>query len=292
MNLAFCLWLLDRRIRSGDRVEIMVHEPFLAFGEGSLRQNAPALVHRLMTITLLGAADRVWVSIPEWERRWKPYALGRRIPFHWLPIPSNIPIAEDNGATQDVRRKLAANGAFLIGHFGTYGQAVASVLEPVLLNLENDLSGPVLLMGIGSEAFRSRIIRKKQKLASRLFATGTLSPAELSCHVAACDLLIQPYPDGVSSRRTSFMAGLAHGKPIVTNTGRLTESLWADTQAVALAPRADADAFIRLLTQLRADDSTRIRMGFAARKLYKERFDISHTIAALQDGHLNYWCVS
>src|SRR6202171_1281001 len=35
MNLPFCLWLWRRAKLKHDRVEIMVHEPFLAFGEGS-----------------------------------------------------------------------------------------------------------------------------------------------------------------------------------------------------------------------------------------------------------------
>ena len=35
MNVTFCLWLW-RRARHGDRIELMVHEPFLAFWEGNL----------------------------------------------------------------------------------------------------------------------------------------------------------------------------------------------------------------------------------------------------------------
>ena len=57
MNVGFCLWL-GRRARRGDRVEIMVDEPYLAFGEGALRWSAAAAVHRVMTIILVsrGAA--------------------------------------------------------------------------------------------------------------------------------------------------------------------------------------------------------------------------------------------
>ncbi|HEV2905551.1 MAG TPA: hypothetical protein VGW32_10905, partial [Pyrinomonadaceae bacterium] len=49
MNLVFCLWLWLRSLR-GDRVELMVHEPSLGFGEGSWKHNVVAFVHRLMTI--------------------------------------------------------------------------------------------------------------------------------------------------------------------------------------------------------------------------------------------------
>ena len=90
MNVGFCLWLL-RRARRGDRVEIMVHEPYLAFGEGAIRWTAAASVHRVMTIILARAACRIWIAIPDWERRWRPYLLGRDVPFTWLPIPSSLP---------------------------------------------------------------------------------------------------------------------------------------------------------------------------------------------------------
>ena len=43
-----------------------------------------------------------------------------------------------------------------------------------------------------------------------------LANEEVSVHLSACDLMIQPYPDGISARRTSAMAALAHERPVVT----------------------------------------------------------------------------
>jgi len=284
MNLAFCLWLWSRSRRYGDKIEIMVHEPFLSFGEGNWRQDAAALVHRLMTVILLQAAERVWVSIPEWERRWRRYSLGSRAPFQWLPIPSNIPVVDDAGSVQDLRRRYTSDGGLLIGHFGTYGIPVASILEPVLLNnLAEDLADPsILLIGIGADRFRTELVRKAPGLAAKVHAADHLSAEAISIHIAACDLMIQPYPSGVSSRRTSLMAGLSHGKPIVTSSGDATEPLWAASGAVALAPAEDPDALSRLVKHLCADAGKRLDIGRAARQLYQDRFDISHTIASLR----------
>ena len=235
MNLAFCGWLWSRSVRHGDQVEVMVHQPFLPFRQ-AWRQNIAALVHRLMTIVLLRAADRIWVSIPEWERRWRPYAFGRPVPFQWLPIPSNIPVTDNISRIEAVRRRYASEGQLVIGHFGTYGAANISALEPILLKLRADSQDrTVLLMGMSSDSFRNQLIGKYPELGARVHATGTLTPEDLSSHIAACDLLIQPYIDGVSTRRTSFMAGLSHGKPIVTTIGQSTEPLWAPSGAVALA---------------------------------------------------------
>ncbi len=63
LNLPFCLWVW-RRARGGDSVHVMVHEPYLPFESRRLRQNVGAIVHRLMLMALLRAADRVWVSTP------------------------------------------------------------------------------------------------------------------------------------------------------------------------------------------------------------------------------------
>jgi glycosyltransferase involved in cell wall biosynthesis len=282
MNVGFCLWLWERS-RGGDRVDVMVHEASLGFGEGSWRQNIPALVHRLMTAILIRAATRIWISIPRWESRFRPYAFGRDVPFEWLPIPSNIPVVEDPAGIRALRKRYAPDGQPLIGHFGTYGPLVGPALEAILLAQEHTSSAAsMLLMGAGSDEYQRALDRKRPELTGRIHATGALASEDVSRHLSACDLLVQPFLDGVSSRRTSFMAGLSHGKPIVTNTGPATEPLWAGSGAVALVPNLEPGGFVAAMEQLFADENQRTRMADTARKLYQERFDLSHVIARLR----------
>jgi glycosyltransferase involved in cell wall biosynthesis len=283
MNLGFCWWLRNRVMRHGDRVEIMLHEPFLPFRAGSFRQSAAALVHRLMTVVLLRSTERVWMSIPGWESRWRPYALGRNIPFQWLPVPSGIPVYDNPAAVEAVRSKLAPGAEFLIGHFGTFGPPVTGLLAPILLALAAEpVSQRVLLMGRGSEEFREALIQETPKMAEFIEATGPLPAEDLSLHVAACDILIQPYPDGVSSRRTSFMAGICHGKPVVTTTGQLTEDCWAASGVVPIAQVGDVNQFVGLVDALRDHPAERHRLGQAARILYNDRFNIRHVVTTLR----------
>jgi hypothetical protein len=275
------MWLW-RRARRGDKVEIMVHEPFLPFGR-TWKQTGAALVHRMMTIVLLRGVDSVWMSIPAWEQRLRPYALGRAVPFRWLPIPSNIPVSNNARAIEAVRRKYAPNGELLAGHFGTHGWPITPMLESILIRLgEVAPQHRVLLMGIGSTEFREELLGRNPQLTPMIHATGALSPSDLSVHTAACDLVLQPYPDGVSSRRTSVMLGLSHGKAVVTTLGELSEPLWKETGALALAPAFDSNAFVDEIQKLSADPAERHRMGQAARKLYESRFDVSYTIQALR----------
>lgn len=284
MNLPFCLWLRRRALRHRDAVEMMVHEPYLSFGEGSLKQDGVAAVHRLMTMVLLDAAKRVWVSIPAWEARWRPYALRRRLPFQWLPVASNIAVVDDPKGVEAVRARYAPDGGHVVGHFGSYDRHIAKLLLQSLPSLlRSSGNSRVLLLGHGSETLRDDFVRAEPELGPRVHAAGTLAAKDLSLHISACDVLLQPYIDGVSSRRTSAMVGLAHGVPIATTTGRMTEPLWAESNAVALVPVGDIPALLSIVEQVLGDADCRGRMSAAARKLYDKHFDVKRTITALRE---------
>lgn len=289
MNVPFCLWLWKRARVAGDRVELMVHEPFCAFGEGTLKQDAAALVHRLMTTILLRATRRVWTSIPAWEKLWRPYALGRSVEFGWLPVPSTVPVAADASRVASLRARYAPRAdSMLVGHFGTYARHVAEQLAGLLpALLARNPSASALLIGSGGERLREELSRSQPSLGTRVHATGVLPPRELSSHLAACDLLVQPFPDGVSSRRTSVMAALAHGLPLVTNAGRLTEPLWAEGGAVKLVSAEGGEGatlWLAAVESLLSDAAARASLGRAARDFYRERFDAARVISELRRG--------
>ena len=140
----------------------------------------------------------------------------------------------------------------------------------------------VLLVGRGSAEFAGRLVSARPELAGRVAASGGLSGADAAAHLKACDLLIQPFPDGVSSRRTSAMAGLACGLPVVTNLGPLSEPVWAG--AVAAAPTPDPAAVARRAAGLLADPPGRAALAARAAALYRDSFALAHTVAALREG--------
>lgn len=280
MNLAFCEWLW-RRARQGDHIDVVAHEPFLGFWEGGLKQQAAAAVHRVMVTAMLRAARRVWVTIPAWKRALRPYA-PRRVVFDVLPVPSTVPVVSDPAAVQQVRAATVPPGTLLVGHFGTYGTPIVKALEPVVAELARD-NTRVLLLGRGGEAARRALIeRHGEGLGAFVIAPGALDAASLSLHLQACDIVVQPFPDGASGRRTSLMAALAHGRAVVTTIGRLSEPLWQESGAVAAVPSGDDAALAAAVNRLRADAAERARLGAAAAALYDERFDVRHTVERLR----------
>jgi glycosyltransferase involved in cell wall biosynthesis len=281
MNVRFCLWLAQRAW-SGDHVELMVHEPYLEFRRGPLRHAVMACVHRLMTIVLLGAARKVWISIPAWERLLRPYALGRNVPMQWLPVPGCVG-NESVASAAAIRLKYVADGRQLIGHFGSYGPAVTALLFTHLPPIMDGAFTPsLLLLGSGSEQCRDGLVRRYPSWETRVHAAGYVAASDLGAHIAACDLFVQPYPDGITSRRTSAMACLSSGRPVVTTTGHLSEPLWAETGAVAIADVTDSTAFASAVVNLLAHAEARAALGARGQQVYAERFSVTKVIDALR----------
>jgi glycosyltransferase involved in cell wall biosynthesis len=235
----------------------MVHEAGLGLWEAGLRHNIVAAVHRAMLVLLLRNATRVWMSIPAWEARLRPFAFGRKISFEWSPVPSNIPVAPQ-GADAD----------YPVGYFGQYDDPGIRVLMQILEAIPDRIA----LIGRGAE---------RVPMHARTIVVGETDPGRLSRAIASCWVMCHHYVDGVSGRRGTAMASLAHGKPVATVEGRLTEPLWRESGAVSLAPAGDSKALAANIRILLRDHDARLRLGQAGLKLYRERFSVDHTIAQL-----------
>ncbi|MGH7270711.1 MAG: glycosyltransferase family 4 protein [Polyangiaceae bacterium] len=278
VNLPFCGWIAALR---GIEVWVMFHE--VAVSPGGLRRwkrTMAAGAMRAMAAILVARADRLFVSIPSWEPMLRAVSL-RRPHVTWLPIPSNVPTRGSSANASAVRSRLMLReGGAIVGHFGTYGRLITPLLTQAIREvLTADDRRIALLVGQGSDAF-AREFERDPAMAGRVIGTGALDAEDLAEHLMACDALLQPYPDGVSTRRTSAMAGLALGVPIVTNDGYLTETVWRRSGAVELAP-APKDIAPALEGLLRNPES-RAALGARGRAIYSELFSLDRTISTLR----------
>ena len=277
MNIPFCLWLATRK----QPVWVLFHEVAFPFRRSqSPHLNFLALVTHGMASLIAPFAQRVFVSIPAWEQM---LAFTPRV--EWLPIPSTVSTSVDSRAVAEVRKRLApvSPEGVVIGHFGTYGVHITPLLNQILPPLLTaDARRRVHLLGGGGAEYAADFRESFPCFSDRITAPGKLPGAEVATHLAACDLLIQPYADGVSTRRTSVMAGLALGLPILTTEGHLTEPVWAESRAVELVLALAPQEFVRAAERLLCSPEYRLELGARAAALYRDRFDLANTIRALR----------
>lgn len=275
LNVPFCQWLSGLRSGGAD-VRVMFHEPFFYFGVARPWRNILAIVQRVMASILLRASTRVYYSTGTWSRLLAPY--GPQGLSEVLPIPATIPAYLPAGPLADVSNR--PRGEFLIGHFGTYGDHVGRQLDQVLPAMLRRLPGSrALLVGGGGETFARAL---PADIRDRVDATGRLAGLDAAIALRRCDLLVQPYPDGVTTRRTSVMSGLTTGVPVLTTSGPLTESVWTRSSAVALAPAGDLTAMADAAVRLAGDPAERTALGGRGRALYDAEFALDRTISRMR----------
>ncbi|KFE71503.1 Glycosyl transferase, group 1 [Hyalangium minutum] len=275
MNVPFCAWFAARH---QDERWVFFHEVVYPWSPADpLRHQLLAGTTRVMLRLVAGAADRAFVSIPAWAEH-LPVPLRRHA--EWRPVPSNFPTAVAPEAVARVRAELGEG--LLLGHFGTYGAATSGLLERALVPLlRADSRRRMLLLGRGSESWKRGLLQQHPELSRQLLSRDSLEPDALVAHLAACDLLVQPYGDGVSARRGTVMASLALGRPLITNTGHLTEPLWRGLGAVALVEGTDSSALAEATERLLARPEERTALGARAAEVYRERFSLERTLEAL-----------
>ena len=278
VNLGFARWI-TARVRGGDRLYVMVHEPFLPY-RGPWKHRLVSLLQRRMLRELQYSATRVFMSIPAWEAHLQPYARPP-MKFEWLPIPATIDSSTDPQRVAQIR---ASHGNdLMVGHLGTYSAELRPLVGPAMLKVLRDVpNAHSLLLGNRSDAFAAELRAQWPEFADRIHGEGLLSGSDLANHIAAFDLALQPFPDGLTTRRTSLMNVISRGVPVVSNLGHLTEQLWSDSQAVALASTSEPTQVAVLAAQLLHDENARRQLGAAGRGLYISRFDWPNIIATLR----------
>jgi glycosyltransferase involved in cell wall biosynthesis len=278
-NVPFCLWLLNMRRRSVD-VRVMFHEPYMYYAWRRPSRNLLAAVQRLMAAILIRASRVAYVSTSAWGSYLRPWGLSDMVE---APVPATIALEAEAGAIARYRATFAAGdpGAVIIGHFGTFGDHVGRELrETIPAVLRAAANARVVFIGRGGETVADEFAASEPALAGRIHATGTLSRIDAASALRACDLVVQPYPDGVTTRRTSVMAALANEVAVVTTDGELTEPGWRGG-GVGLAPVSDPARLADVAVALLQDAAARTALAARGRRLYDARFALEHTLDTL-----------
>jgi glycosyltransferase involved in cell wall biosynthesis len=252
----------------------MAHEDFVP--ATSWRFALMRLWQKQQFLALGRAADHIFFSIEPWVEKYGSW-FGDT-PVNHFPIGSNIPFTPGNPSV--LRRDLGIDHAFVVGFFGTLRARLVTHLQAAVDGLR-DRSSDVVVLSVGPDG----PALQRTLSGVQIIDVGRLPAADVSRHLAAMDLHLTPFIDGVSTRRGSFMAGIQHGVPTVATRGELTDRVLqdADGNALLLASTSDPDAFARAASALYADAEHRKAVGARGQHFYQEQFAFDITVPRFLD---------
>lgn len=95
----------------------------------------------------------------------------------------------------------------------------------------------------------------------RVLSPGWLSPEALSAHLRMSDIFLMPHFCGISAKRGTLMAAMAHGLPVIGTRGVMTDRFWNDVPGVALFEERAVEDFAGGVAALCRDGGLRQSMG-------------------------------
>ncbi|HVY72417.1 MAG TPA: glycosyltransferase, partial [Verrucomicrobiae bacterium] len=226
-----------------------------------------ALAHRRQWRGILEAIDAVGISTEAWLREWAAQKPARAAKLFLSPSPASIPVTPVAAGHPQAWRE--ANGlpatARVLAYFGTIsGNRRVEWLFNAWRRAQSP-EAPGALVFLGDEPVTPPV----SGLESLYRPLGFLPAAQVSQALQAADLLALPFTDGVSERRTTFMAGLSHGLPVLTTLGHNTGLALRQADFFRAVDCADGDNFAHAALELLRDDSLRLRLGAAGRQAYE-----------------------
>ena len=254
--------------RMGVRVGLFIHEPWVPPTRLVWRLTGPPMRRQLLA--LVRRADAVFTPVPAFADFVRP-AARPGVPCVVVPIGSTIPALAADRA--ECRRALGlgpediAVGVLSPAAAGAHTSWV--VAAATATQRRPDVHW--LVLGSGSETEPRELPD-----SGRVRRLGWLPADTLSRTLRALDVAVAPFIDGLTLRRTSAMAALAHGVPLVSSRGPLFDPALADAAACC----ADRGAFTAEVQRLIDDPGARRTLGARGEAFY--RTGASVEVAAAQ----------
>ncbi len=239
----------------------------------------------------LRAADAVVVTNQsDWESVQGQVQRGQ---LHRIPIGSDIESRRFTAEERSLRRAARGYGGeqLVLGYFGFLNASKGGLtLVETLAALAGEGRDVHLLM-IGdrvgaSDATNYGYLQRveaaiaERGLAGRVRWTGHQSDEEVAADFNAIDVLVMPYEDGMSMRRSTLTAALANGCAIVTTHPQApTPELAPDSDLLLVPPRdpaATAAAVRRIAADPRLAEKLRVNARKAARQFSWEVIAARH----------------
>jgi glycosyltransferase involved in cell wall biosynthesis len=286
-------WALRLR-RDRPHVAVTFHDlriPYLFPKAGPLRwRSILALAHY--------ADETIVTNVEDEQTLRKSLIPNLQFSISLIPLGSNVepcPPADYDRSRRRARLDLE-DSALLLAYFGFLNESKGG--EDLVLALDRlvqqGYNAHLLMIGgqVGdvdptnaAYAGRIRSLVQARGLAERVQWTGYTSPEEVSADLLAADAVVMPYRDGASFRRTTFIAALRHGCPVITTYPAIPLPELHDGDNVLLVSSRDVEALAGAAARLAGDPALRTRLAAGAAAL-GQAFDwptIARQTAAVYD---------
>jgi glycosyltransferase involved in cell wall biosynthesis len=188
--------------------------------------------------------------------------------------PPQSPSPNDGGG--DVQGHIDTADEVFIGYFGflNASKGIEVLIEGLELAVKQGIKARLVMIGgrtgdsdPANVAYAEEIEALIAQKNLQVYSTGFADDAQVSAHLYACDLVALPYRDGVSFRRGSFMAALAHGCAIITTHPAVELPELRDGENVRLIPPDSPTALAAAIRELGSDHALRERLQAGAKQL-------------------------
>jgi len=247
---------------AGARVTVVFHdvEPF----------SSPRLIdrvrHRVQSRAMrraLAIADESIFTVPLEKVSW---VMTVPLNAKFIPVGANLPFSESSASR--VPGDIPTVGVFSI----TGGEQGARETQLILGAVQHASQkvGRVRLSIFGRHSeLREEVLRQGlQNFPVDLSVEGVVEPEQVVARLASCDVLLF-VRNGISTRRSSAIAGIAAGLPVIAYPNSETAPPITDAGVILVSSSAPAelkDALVRLLSDasFRAEQSARSRAAYKA----------------------------
>jgi len=241
-------------------------------------------IHEFSTRSLKGKSrllisvipsHRVIVVDQKYEKaihKFWPFANGRLV---YIPVGSNIPVPLKPGKTVVSRLRISLGieeDDLVICYFGAVrrGKGIQLLLKVFHKLLQRHSETKMLFLGRIFQNYYQESVKTlvdSMQLNSNVIFTGMCEQSEICQYFALASMCVLPFEDGVSTKRTSFMAALQHDLPTITTEGELLPEGLVDHENVILTKCGDGEMLYSKIVELMENESLQNRLRENASKV-------------------------
>jgi glycosyltransferase involved in cell wall biosynthesis len=249
----------------GARIAIVYHDVEPYHGSRLIDHLRRAVQLRTMRY-VFSLAERAIFTIPLDKVSWLPRTVQHA---HFIPVGPNLPIPQTSSVAREIYQFPT------IGIFSITGGAAGAIETQTILTCVRHAAerlGTLRLLVFGRHAeLREAELREGfGRLPVELSVEGVLKPDQVVKRLSACDVLL--FIRGpISSRRSSALAGIACGLPVIAYSGSETAPPITEAGVILVSPD-QPDQLNSSLVRVLSDHGFRERLAAKSRAAYQTYF--------------------